>query len=199
MKLKDYTVAAIRTESTIEQVSTNEDRLKSLLEILIGAGNMLDDLKKNIFYGREIDNRKYMEMYNLLVAGFENLEVWEKNPKTLLSNMVPVDQNERVEHNLTIDPRIFHGIVGMATESTELLEALYKQIITGELDAVNTAEECGDSNWYQAILLDSLGQDWEKMLLVNIEKLKKRYADTAFNAENANNRDLDAERKILEQ
>jgi len=199
MKLEDYTIAALRTESTIEQINTNEERLKALLEILIGAGNMLDDLKKNIFYGREIDNDKFMEAHSLVCTGFENLEVWHRNPNTLMSNMVPIDQNSQIDHNLSIDTRIFHGIVGMATESTELLEALYKQITTGELDEVNTAEECGDSNWYQAILLDSLGQDWEKMLLVNIEKLKKRYADTVFTAENANNRDLDAERKILEQ
>ena len=200
MELNDYTTAALRTESTIDNVDTNLNRLKCVLEILIGAGNMLDDIKKNVFYGREIDNKKFMDQLNMITVGYEDLDVWTKNPNTIMSNLVPVDQNAIIDNQLEIDPRVFHGIIGMATESTELLEALYKQLITGELDVVNTAEECGDSNWYQAILLDALGQDWTDMLVRNIKKLEKRYAKTEFDASEAQqeNRDLAAERKILE-
>jgi len=200
MELNDYTTAAIRTESTIDNVNTNLNRLKCVLEILIGAGNMLDDIKKNAFYGREFDNKKFMEQFSMITAAHEDLEVWTKNPNTMLSNLVPVDQNAMIDNGLEVDPRVFHGIIGMATESTELLEALYNSIITGELDVVNTAEECGDSNWYQAILLDALGQDWTDMLVRNIKKLEKRYAKTTFDADEAQqeNRDLAAERKILE-
>ena len=200
MELNDYTTAAIRTESTIDNVNTNLHRLKCVLEILIGAGNMLDDIKKNVFYGREIDNKKFMDQFNMITVGHEDLTVWEKNPNALQSNLTVVDQNAIIDNQLTIDPRVFHGIIGMATESTELLEALYKQMLTGDLDVINTAEECGDSNWYQAILLDALGQDWTDMLVRNIKKLEKRYAKTEFDATEAQqeNRDLDAERKILE-
>ena len=108
-----------------------------------------------------------------------------------------VDQNSLIDSKIEIDPRIFHGIVGMHTESTELLEALVKAIETGELDKVNVGEETSDSNWYQAILLDALGQSWQKMLETNIKKLEDRYNDS-FSNDSANNRDLKSEREVLE-
>ena len=65
-------------------------------------------------------------------------------------------------------------------------------------DIVNLLEENGDINWYQAIMMDALGGDWEQILETNIKKLRKRFPDK-FTNEDANNRDLDAEREILEE
>lgn len=186
MNLKDYTQAALKTESVIDEVATNKARLLSTIELMIGAGNMLDDLKKNIFYGKPINDEKYEAQFLSVKAA------------TLALSEMGDNQNSFTDDNVEIDPRVAHGIIGIATESTELLEALYAYINSGELDKVNVAEEVGDSNWYEAILLDALGKDWETMLQVNIEKLEARYQGS-FSTDKAINRDLDTERDILEQ
>lgn len=192
MNLKDYTNSALKTESIIDQINTNETQLLAILNILIGAGNMLDDYKKHIFYDRPIDNNKFFKSSEQVKHGYFDLNLVEAPGQTEL-----VDQNSLIDSKIEIDPRIFHGIVGMHTESTELLEALVKAIETGELDKVNVGEETSDSNWYQAILLDALGQSWQKMLETNIKKLEDRYNDS-FSNDSANNRDLKSEREVLE-
>jgi len=193
MDLQKYTESAMKTEAVLNDVYTNQVRLINILKISIAAGNMLDDLKKNIFYGREIDNTKYFQQFNLALDSLHSLEIYQPG-----AHKKPLDQNELIDQDMKIDSRIFHGAIGMATESTEMLEALLKYLETGELDKVNLAEECGDSDWYEAILLNALGQDWEKNMKKNIKKLKLRYEKQQFEAENANNRDLDSEREILE-
>jgi len=193
MDLQKYTESAMKTEAVLDDVYTNQVRLINILKISIAAGNMLDDLKKNIFYGREIDNTKYFQQFNLALDSLHSLEIYQPG-----AHKKPLDQNELIDQDMKIDSRIFHGAIGMATESTEMLEALLKYLETGELDKINLAEECGDSDWYEAILLNALGQDWEKNMKKNIKKLKLRYEKQQFEAENANNRDLDSEREILE-
>lgn len=195
MDLQKYTDSAMKTESVIDGIYTNQVRLINILKISIAAGNMLDDLKKNIFYGREIDNDKYFQQFNLALDSLHSLEVYQPG-----AHKKPLDQNELIDSDMKVDTRIFHGAIGMATESTEMLEALLTYLETGELDKVNMAEECGDSDWYEAILLNALGQDWEKIMKKNIKKLKLRYDKNKFDAEQAQqeNRDLDSEREILE-
>jgi len=68
------------------------------------------------------------------------------------------DELEDAESTLDIDPRIFHAVLGAATESVELLEAL--EFNGKEMDLVNLGEEFGDLNWYQAIFCDAAGIKW---------------------------------------
>lgn len=58
-------------------------------------------------------------------------------------------------------------------------------------------EECGDLLWYMAIMLDAIGVSFEHVMEANDRKLELRYRDK-FTNDAANNRDLDAERKVLE-
>jgi hypothetical protein len=85
----------------------------------------------------------------------------------------------------------------MATEATELLEALYKMLETGELDEVNAIEENGDTMWYQALLLRALESSFEQSGSINIEKLYKRFPDK-FDNNKAIYRDVQKERELLE-
>ena len=95
--------------------------------------------------------------------------------------------------------RLMHSAFGMATEAGEFLDALKKHVFYGkELDRVNLREELGDMFWYIAIACDELGVDFEPIMQRNIEKLKARYGEK-FTEEAAENRDLETERKILEQ
>lgn len=94
--------------------------------------------------------------------------------------------------------RILHAGMGLATESGEFLDALKKAIFYGKpLDEVNLREEVGDLLWYCAIALDALNGDFESVMQTNIDKLKARYPEK-FTEDKAIDRDLNTERKILE-
>ena len=99
------------------------------------------------------------------------------------------------EDEMSINPRIFHAIVGISTESTELLEAL--DFSGKELDNVNICEEFGDLDWYKAIGCDEFNISWDTILNTVIAKLKARYPEN-FTSKDAINRDLDKEREILD-
>lgn len=97
-----------------------------------------------------------------------------------------------------VTPRIEHAVYGLVTESGELLDAIKKAKIYGQdLDKVNIVEELGDLMWYMALLVDELGVDFENVWEKNIKKLELRYPEK-YSDEKAKNRDLGAEREILE-
>jgi NTP pyrophosphatase (non-canonical NTP hydrolase) len=101
---------------------------------------------------------------------------------------------------LPISTRMLHGIVGIATEAGELLDAAKKRMFYGApLDAVNLVEEIGDVLWYMAILCDELDVTFEMVMETNINKLHKRYKKGKFSKSAAMNRNLPAEREVLEQ
>lgn len=98
-----------------------------------------------------------------------------------------------------VDPDILHGIIGVATESGELLQALALSIFDNEeFDIVNLKEEIGDVMWYQAILAVKGGFTLTQAQRTNIAKLAERYGDK-FTAERALVRDLIAERTVLQK
>jgi len=94
--------------------------------------------------------------------------------------------------------RLLHGGIGLATEAGEFLDAIKKHVFYGkEIDKVNLREEMGDLFWYCAIIADELGVDFKDVMQRNITKLKTRYGEK-FSQDKANTRDLETERKILE-
>lgn len=96
------------------------------------------------------------------------------------------------------NPRVLHAAIGCVTESGEMLDALKKQMYYGrELDVVNVKEEAADLLWYLAILFDELGTDFETEQTRVIAKLKARFPEK-FTEQKAFDRDLETERKILE-
>lgn len=138
----------------------------------IRAANYLDQIKKTLFYGR--DN-------NLMSEGLRDV------------SELPAD----MDCGGANAANIIHAIIGKFTEAGELLEAL-RICYNGEgFDKVNGIEEVGDGFWYDAILLNECGGTFEAAQRTNIAKLRARFPDK-FAAVNANERDLDAERVILE-
>ena len=100
---------------------------------------------------------------------------------------------EQVSH------RTLHAAIGLVTESGELLDALKKALFYGRpVDITNVKEEAGDILWYLAILFDDLGTDFDTEQKRVIEKLKARFPDK-FTEDAVFNRDLETERKVLEQ
>lgn len=113
---------------------------------------------------------------------------------TDLQDYEPV-QN-RLQYIKTI--RLLHAGMGLSTEAGEFMDMLKKHILYGrELDIVNLAEEIGDLFWYAALACDELGISFEDIMEVNIKKLRARYGEK-FSEHDAMNRDLEKERKILE-
>lgn len=92
-----------------------------------------------------------------------------------------------------------HYTLGMVTESAEIADVFKKNLAYGKpIDWVNLQEEIGDVMWYIANFCRRNGFDLEKILDTNIEKLRARYPEK-FTEDNANIRDLDKERRILEK
>lgn len=94
--------------------------------------------------------------------------------------------------------RGIHAVMGLDTEAGELTDAFKKHIFYGKpLDKINVKEEIGDLFWYLAILCDEFDLSFEQCMEVNIAKLKVRYPDK-FSNEKAVTRDLEQERRVLE-
>ncbi len=182
MNLNQYVSNAVRTESQIEKVTMDGiEVFYAVLQIFIASGNILDMYKKNIFYGKEID--------------------WDRVESSLdkIDYLSSVGKCEEIPQagSLNIDPRVFHALIGTATEATELMEALFSTMEGDEIDYVNVMEEFGDINWYEAIGCDATGVSFEDILNTNIEKLRNRFPEK-FTSENAIKRDLDVERNTLQ-
>jgi hypothetical protein len=153
------------------------------MEDFIAAGNRLDELKKALFYGKNVEQveQKHRQYYDYDAAQTEE-DTWN------------------IENN-----KVLHGILGMATEDVELVEvalAVYGKE-SKELDVVNLLEEIGDSEFYKAVLIEALcatdldiklKRIWATVLL----KLNLRY-EGKFSQRKAINRDLTSERALLEK
>lgn len=183
-QLDQFVEDAIRTESRIDSVNVNIELLLNTLHTLIDAGNILDQIKKNVFYDKPYDVFKLKLLISTLKDSVDSLD------------RIDLDNSIDDKTKLDINPRIFHSIAGIATESTELLEAL--DVSGANMDNINIAEEFGDIDWYKAIGVDELDIGWNTILDAVIAKLKARYPQK-FTSENAINRDLDKEREVLEQ
>lgn len=93
---------------------------------------------------------------------------------------------------------LVHASLGLTTEASEFADVIKKTLYYGkELDKVNLAEELSDMFWYCALACKVLEVDFEKVMLMNIKKLQKRYPE-GFTEVDAINRNLDEERKQLE-
>lgn len=179
MHSNDYVRAAKTTES--DKFYAEGVALPYFKETLINAIDALEELdkiKKALFYGK-----------NLPLLG-------SHQPGEVVRNCYVMDETIG-EGDAKRGRRLIHGIVGKATESGELLQALLDMIEGAPLDMVNLVEEIGDGFWYDAILLDEMKLGFEEVMHINIEKLKSRFPEK-FSEQAAKVRDLKNERKVLE-
>jgi NTP pyrophosphatase (non-canonical NTP hydrolase) len=183
MDLLSYQEKALRTESKVDHIVANATELKYVLGAFEIVTEMLDCLKKKIYYN---NSKKYNEQFHDLAERLHFMTTC-------------CDRHHDIEENvkLPVNPRVFHGIIGIATESGELISALHRSINGDSIDGVNVMEELGDLRWYDAILHDALDLDPHETMDINIKKLAKRYPEK-YTDLNAEVRDLEAERKILE-
>ena len=73
---------------------------------------------------------------------------------------------------------LINGVMGLCGESGEVIDLVKKHLAQGhELDKEKMAKELGDVAWYLAETAWAIGYDLEDILVMNIEKLKRRYPD----------------------
>jgi hypothetical protein len=181
-QLQQYTNDALRTESVTNPLFCDPDELTAVLTAIQASTELADMLKKLYWYGRSVDAQKWRDQVTLLNGATSQL--------TYFASLNRIGSQHAQYLGNT---RVLHASIGIATEAGELVQ----QVMAGGQDLVNLAEEGGDVSWYLAVLFDAVGVDWGDKLETNIAKLKQRYPDK-FSAERALNRDLTAERQILE-
>lgn len=174
LKTESNDFEKIKERLTPEVIKT----IKCTLDKFYNITEDMDILKKFIFYGKLPQNRQDF---------FEELKYESCHSSEEAPNI----------NDKTI--RLLHAGLGIATESSEYLDALDSHIFTGhDLDEVNLLEECGDNFWYNSIVFNTLGEESFKNVMDKIiAKLKARYGEK-FSDSAAINRNLEAERQILE-
>lgn len=192
---------ALRTESKVDALNVGEVALWCAIKGAIAATEALDALKKKIFYNKEVNTDSLFEELETATEAFAALAVIAKaGHLARLNDSENYKDLEEFPEGLSpsnINFRLLHAAIGIYTEAGELLSALEKQMRGEEIDMVNVAEELGDIDWYKAIAHDETGIPEEVIRDKVIAKLKKRYGEK-FSSEAAINRDVAAERVILE-
>lgn len=83
---------------------------------------------------------------------------------------------------------LINGVMGLCGESGEAIDIVKKWLAQGhELDKEKLAKELGDIAWYLAETAWALDIPLEKILRMNLDKLKKRYPE-GFSTDRSVNR-----------
>jgi NTP pyrophosphatase (non-canonical NTP hydrolase) len=188
---EEYSDKAARTRSdpneVISSLLSDKEAYQTLslfcklAKQMISMSPDLDNLKKKLFYG------SFKEQIKPL-----NAKEYQEDIDAIVCTLI--DGSDSL---LMVD--LLHSVMGMITEAFELFEHIFNVLTEREsLDVVNIEEELGDSMWYQSLAISGLDLNFQTILEKNIAKLEKRYPDKMFSPDHAKNRDLDAEREILE-
>ncbi len=208
MDFENFVSHAIKTESVIDakERPVNLKMFRNIIKLTVKSAQLADMLKKGFFYNKSYD----IDAVRLVLEEINALS------STLWGQFYQVygDEQGKSEGNpfkgqdvIPFNTRVLHGILGYFTESGEMLEFLDRALDDPEMmpDYVNLREEIGDIDWYKAILFDAmsfLNPNLEfhegKIREIIINKLKARYGDK-FDEQAAENRNLTAERQILEE
>ena len=79
---------------------------------------------------------------------------------------------------LTASDLLLNSALGLCGESGEVADIVKKFRFQGhDLDIDHIAKELGDIAWYLVVGAYSIGYDLEKILQMNVDKLKARYPD----------------------
>ena len=87
----------------------------------------------------------------------------------------------------TMQP-IVNAALGIAGEGGEVADMIKKHIFQGhDLDIDHLAKELGDVLWYIALGAHCIGYSLEDIMMMNVEKLRKRYPN-GFESERSQHR-----------
>lgn len=194
MEYPDFVAKALRTESKPETLNISPVGLHAVMAVAVVSADILDNMKKVIFYGKELDAQK---MFSDALR-LEDIGAFMRHAAQSGGLLGGAGFDNPALDMGAVNKRLLHATFGMFTESGEMMEALKKVLEGGEFDMANFAEELGDSDWYKAIAHDETGFPETVTRAIVIAKLAKRYPEK-FTSEAALNRNLDAERTVIEE
>lgn len=201
MNFKEYQQRALQTESKPTELNFGEVGMHMVLNAAITMAELVNQVKRTMFYGKPLDGEIVRKLSQDL-AGYGQLmyemsdHLATKNDK---ANYGALPEEARGVDPKNVNLRLAHAALGIFSEAGEALELIRAQLEGKGFDTVNWGEEIGgDISWYQAIGHDAAGTDEEVERAKNIAKLELRNKGKVFNAEATLNRDLAAERKVLE-
>lgn len=152
--MKDYLIQSSRTMAdTFFYGLVPWSVLVAIVDNRLEAGPAVDGAKKALFYGKRND-----QFHDLVMKCM-------------------TEDGVREDYDPMIDEDIIHAILGIDSESTELMEHLANYLETGEVNREKLIDEAGDQLWYMALLLRKLGVTFEEVAAKNINKLAVRYPD----------------------
>jgi NTP pyrophosphatase (non-canonical NTP hydrolase) len=209
MNIQEYIKNATRTESVIKNDSNNYRVLHANIGIITEVGEILDSVKKSIYYGKEYDFINLQEeigdvMWYLAILCDEKKVELEKIFNNFNKKYQPPF---KASNPLEIIPPAIR-INGLANRYAKLTN--YSQSPDSSIDEDEilnfffNGNESKSENFITALvepiseIIYLSGSNLEDICEQNIRKLKKRFPEK-FTSDKALNRDLDQEREALEQ
>jgi len=188
MEMKEYKELSARTaaEGFDRKDFSSDFVFMNELIALDMFGAMADAMKRSLYYSDDLNARTDVQRDRIA-----------KNSVALQEAAQKAEEAGEEYNVLNVSPNLIHAALGIASESGELFEEYFNASLEGrEVNKVNLAEEAGDIMWYLAMLLREVDVSFEDVAAKNIAKLQKRFPDK-FSKDNALNRDLDEEQKVL--
>ena len=193
MNFKEYAPLAMRT---CKELPTADHINHMCLGIVGEMGELVDAIKKAYVYGKGIDQTNIVEevgdvsWYTAgLVQHFPTLADWMDSDE--LKQSINYEKLEVARENIT--RTILLNAMSAANLAADLMMFADNDNLQ-DTDAEEVVKTLGTSLFATAVLLDV---DLAEALEVNIAKLAKRYGDK-YSDYAAINRDIDAERAVLE-
>lgn len=186
-KAFDYEAEAFVTKSGGRWYGhyVNGELFEVALSRAIDALQVIDEVKKTLFYGRPLPASAQV------AAKVDNLLFSDETCRILPT--LP-----EVGESFDVASERIHAILGVASEAGELLQVLRYALAGRTFDQTNALEEAGDVMWYLNLLAGATGSNFEKIQRANISKLRARFPNK-FTEFDANNRNLKNEREVLEK
>ena len=155
-----------------------------------------DHMSKNIASGRVME-KAGMKHMGTETAKYEKLgipydaeiyEISREQKQGLTANEYQRQAMISLNPALSKKDVLINGVMGLCGESGEVIDLVKKYLHQGhELDKQKLAGELGDIAWYLAETAYALDLPLEKILRMNLEKLKNRYPE-GFSIERSINR-----------
>lgn len=173
-----------KVRGLINRLDTVEDDHLHMAMGMVGEiGEVVDLVKKRFAYGREVEDIKILEelgdfvFYTVGLADMAGIDLatWADDPEAL-----GMDEQMLMAALALQSAGVLYG---MSARDPQLHAAVVDELqLTFE-----TAEH----------LARRLGSSLEEVLDLNIKKLSVRYPNLTFDADRANNRDVEAEREAM--
>tara|TARA_R110000868_G_scaffold14414_2_gene67010 strand:- start:24581 stop:25174 length:594 start_codon:yes stop_codon:yes gene_type:complete len=192
--IKDYQLQTSRTDTNLDSCLKNETHY--ILGFITEFGELSDGYKKQLAYNKELDFVNVGEEW----ADFG----WYLGRYTqLLLKELNITSDEYYDYLIEFGYDHFDNFFAEIMLDEYEKDVVKPMLLTSFIPALNKVMENQDkesllifTSWWWT-LGKELGINREKALSNNLNKLKLRYPEK-FTSENAINRDLDGERKILE-